>query len=267
MHEVQDATEQIYEAVLVERLGSVMTVTLNRPERKNALTEGMYSELGHLFHGLASDASVRVLVIRGAGGAFCSGAEVGQQRDENLAAITRMRHHGDVANQLHRLPMPTIAVVEGAAVGAGCNLALGCDLVVATDEGFFAELFVKRGMGFDWGGSWLLPRLVGLRRAKELAFFGGRIYGAEAAEVGLINRMVPADELDAFVADWATQLAESAPLALTMLKEELHASMHPAFAAAISTETYGQTSASSTADSKEGFASFLEKRPPRFEGR
>jgi 2-(1,2-epoxy-1,2-dihydrophenyl)acetyl-CoA isomerase len=121
-------------------------------------------------------------------------------------------------------------------------------------------------MGFDWGGSWLLPRLVGLRKAKELAFFGGRIYGPEAEAIGLINRVVPADDHDAFVAEWAAELAESAPLALTMLKEELHLSSHPPFTAMIGLETYGQIAQRSTADATEGFQSFLEKRPARFEG-
>ncbi len=266
MQDLDHATQHDYETLLVRRDNAVCTVTLNRPERRNALTEQMYHELAVLFAALTLDPSVRVLVVRGAGGAFCSGAEVGQTMDERIAGITRMRRHSEVSVQLHRLPMPTIAVVEGAAVGAGCNLALGCDLVVATEGGFFAELFVKRGMGFDWGGSWLLPRLVGLRKAKELAFFGGRIYGPEAEAIGLINRVVPADELDAFVAEWATELAESAPLALTMLKEELHASSHPPFTAMIGLETYGQIAQRSTADATEGFQSFLEKRPARFEG-
>ena len=132
-----------------------------------------------------------------------------------------MRHVGDVALALHRLPQPTIAKVRGVAVGAGCNLALGCDLVVAGETARFSEIFAKRGLSVDFGGSWVLPRRVGLHRAKELAFFADIIEANEAERIGLVNRVVPDGELDAFVDDWATRLAAGPPIALALTKRLL----------------------------------------------
>lgn len=252
--------------LLVTTEGAVVTVTLNRPHRRNALTEEMYQSIADVVHQLHSATDVRALILTGAGGSFCSGADVSAARDDT-APITRMRHHSDVALAIHRLPFPTIAAVDGPAVGAGCNMALGCDLVLASDRAFFAEVFVRRGMGFDWGGSWLLPRLVGMRMAKELAFFGERVPADEALRIGLVNRVVPVEELLPLAAEWAGRLASSAPLALTMLKEELHVSVGPPMATALGAETYGQIVQRATSDATEGFASFLEKREPRFEGR
>lgn len=231
----------------------------------NALTEEMYSKLTHIAIDLHFDDLIRVVVIAGSGGAFCSGVDVSETQDE-VPALTRVRRHGELARLIQQLPMPTIAAVDGPAVGAGCNLALGCDLVVASDRASFAELFVKRGMGLDWGGSWLLPRLVGLRKAKEIAFFGNRITAGEALELDLINRVVSTAELADTVNEWATKLAQSAPLALSLIKAELNASVGPALSSMLQIETYGQVSARGTRDAAEGFASFIEKRPPRFEG-
>ena len=133
-----------------------------------------------------------------------------------------MRHVGDVALALHRLPQPTIAKVNSVAVGAGCNLALGCDLIVASDEARFSEIFARRGLSIDFGGSWLVPRLIGLHKAKELALFADIISAKEAEAMGLVNRVVPAGQLDAFVADWAHRLAQGPPIALAQTKRLLN---------------------------------------------
>src|SRR6266542_2490281 len=204
----------------------VVTITLNRPERKNAINGAMWDELLAAFREIAGRPGDRVLVLTGAGGAFCSGADLtpgsvegGQQAQHQLA---RMRDVGDVVLALHRLPQPTIAKVGGVAVGAGANLAFGCDLIVASEDARFSEIFARRGLSVDAGGSWLLPRLVGLHRAKELAFFAEIISAKEAETFGLVNRVVPAGELDAFVGDWASRLASGPPIALAQTKRLLN---------------------------------------------
>jgi 2-(1,2-epoxy-1,2-dihydrophenyl)acetyl-CoA isomerase len=170
----------------------------------------------------------RVVIITGAGG-FLSGADLsgggvdgGAQRPHQLAMMRRV---GDVALTLHRLPQPTIAKVGGVAAGAGANMAFGCDLIVASDEARFTEIFARRGLTIDFGGSWLLPRLIGLHRAKELAFFADIISAKEAEAFGLVNRVVPAGELDAFVDDWAQKLATGPPIALAQTKRLLNNAM------------------------------------------
>ena len=143
------------------------------------------------------------MVLTGAGGAFCTGADLtdrsGPPTDADLSALARMRRLGDVALALHRVTKPTIAKVDGHAVGAGLSLALGCDLVVCTDRAKLSAIFSRRGLSLDMGASWLLPRIVGLARAKEIALFGGMWSGEEALAIGLVNRVVPPAEIDAFV--------------------------------------------------------------------
>ena len=178
-----------------------------------------------------------------------------------------MRHVGDVALALHRLPQPTIAKVRGVAVGAGCNLALGCDLVVAGDTARFSEIFAKRGLSVDFGGSWLLPRRVGLHRAKELAFFADIIDATEAERIGLVNRVVPDAALDGFVADWATRLAVGPPIAVAMTKRLLDNAMNVTLEEALDDEGMAQTVNFGTNDTPEAILAFVEKRQPRFRGR
>jgi 2-(1,2-epoxy-1,2-dihydrophenyl)acetyl-CoA isomerase len=174
---------------------------------------------------------------------------------------------GDVALRLHRIPKPTIAKVGGVAAGAGMSMALGCDLVVASDTARFSQIFSKRGLSIDFGASWLLPRLIGLHRAKELAFFADIIDAHEAEAFGLVNRVVPADQLDGLVDDWAARLAAGPPLALSMTKTMLNASLGLSMDQALEEETRSQAVNFATADTTEALTAFLEKRQPRFEGR
>jgi 2-(1,2-epoxy-1,2-dihydrophenyl)acetyl-CoA isomerase len=257
------------ETIVVERADGVVTVTLNRPEKKNAANDLMWDELLATFDEVANRDDDRVLVITGApgSGAFCSGADLSDPSALSRNGLARMRHIGDVALRLHRLPKPTIAKVNGVAAGAGCNMALGCDLVVASDEARFSEIFARRGLSIDFGGSWLLPRLIGLHRAKELAFFAEVISAKEALEFGIVNRVVSAAELDAFVHDWASRLAAGPPLALSMTKTMLNNSFAVSMDQALEDEARGQTVNFSTADMAEAMAAFLEKRSPVFEGR
>ena len=175
------------ETLIVERKDGVVTVTMNRPERKNAANGVMLDELKEIFAQVEDRPDDRVMVLTGAGGAFCSGADLsdpnGPATDPTRSGLSRMRRLGDVALGLHHVTKPTIAKVDGVAVGAGLSLALGCDLVVCSDRSRLSMIFAKRSLSLDNGASWLLPRLVGLARAKEIAFFGGMWSGEEAASI------------------------------------------------------------------------------------
>jgi 2-(1,2-epoxy-1,2-dihydrophenyl)acetyl-CoA isomerase len=260
-----------FETLIVARDEGVVTVTLNRPDRKNAANGTMWRELLATFEEVTAARDDRVMVLTGAGDAFCSGADLGEP--SNVAgrpgdpALLQMRALGDVALRLHRLPKPTIAKVNGIAAGAGMSMALGCDLVVASENARFSQIFAKRGLSLDFGASWLLPRLIGLHRAKELAFLAEILGAAEAAELGLVNRVLPADELDEFVEHWARSLAAGPPLALSLTKSMLNDSLSLSFDQAIEEESRSQAANFASRDTREALVAFAEKRQPRFEGR
>ncbi|SRR5581483_5648181 len=256
------------ETLQVDRSDGVVTVTLDRPERKNAINDVMWDELLATFRAIAANADHdRVVVITGAGGAFCSGADIGGGAAADGNALAHMRHVGDVCASLHDIPQPTIAKVGGVAAGAGLNLALGCDLVVASDEARFSEIFARRGLSVDFGGSWVLPRLVGLHKAKELVLLADIIGAKEAMEIGIVNRVVPASELDAFVDDWARRLAQGPPIALGLSKKLLDQSSAVSLAQALEAEAQAQSLNFTTNDTAEAMLAFVEKRDPRFRGR
>ncbi len=257
------------ETIDVSRSSGIVTVTLNRPAKKNAANGEMWDELLATFRDIGSSGQDRVMVLTGAGGEFCAGADLtgGGTGPPGRHLLAQMRHVGDVALSLHRLPIPTIAKVRGVAVGAGCNMALGCDLVVASDNARFSEIFARRGLSIDFGGSWLLPRIVGMHRAKELALFADIINAADAERIGLVNRVVPDAEIDEFVAAWATRLAAGPPIALAMTKRMLDNSLQITLEEALDDEGVAQTVNFATADTVEAMKAFVEKREPRFEGR
>jgi enoyl-CoA hydratase/carnithine racemase len=256
------------ETLVVDRAGNgVITLTLNRPAKKNAMNVAMFNELLAVFREVSDSTSDRVLVITGAGDAFCSGADLGERGQDTRPALARLRWVADIALALHRIPKPIIAKVNGVAVGAGMNLALGCDLIVASENARFSEIFARRGLTIDFGGSWLLPRLIGMHRAKELALLADIISAKEAADLGLVNRVVPPDQLDAFVADWADRLAAGPPLALSMTKRLLSNAFSMSMDEALEAEGMAQSVNSGTEDTAEAIRAFLEKREPRFKGR
>jgi 2-(1,2-epoxy-1,2-dihydrophenyl)acetyl-CoA isomerase len=255
------------ETLTVTDADGIRTITLNRPEKKNAINGVMWDELLVAFGAATNAAQVRVVVVTGAGGAFCSGADLSDGVAASSAGIASMRHVGDVCLALHRLPKPTIAKVGGVAAGAGLNLALGCDLVVASDDARFSEIFSRRGLSIDFGGSWVLPRLIGLHKAKELAFFADVITATEAADFGIVNRVVPAGQLDAFVDDWAARLAAGPPIALSLTKTLLNNAMAVSMSQAVEDEARAQTVNFNTADLVEAVTAFVQKREPKFEGR
>ncbi|EUA25489.1 putative enoyl-CoA hydratase [Mycobacterium intracellulare] len=183
----------------------VRTLTLNRPRRKNAINPQLWVALRDALDAAGHDPGVRALVLTGSGGSFCSGADISVPED--IHPKYKLQRLTDVALALHELSMPTIAKVTGVAVGAGWNLALGCDLVVATPESTFCQIFSKRGLSIDLGGSWLLPKIVGLQQAKRLALLADTIDAEEACALNLVTWVVSAEEIDAFVTDLADRLA------------------------------------------------------------
>jgi enoyl-CoA hydratase/carnithine racemase len=259
------------ETLIVDRKGGVVNVTMNRPERKNAANAVMLRELQATFEEVERNPEDRVMVLTGAGGAFCTGADLGDPNgpatDASQSGLSRMRRLGDVALSLHHITKPTIAKVDGFAVGAGLSLALGCDLIACSESAKLSMIFSRRGLSLDNGASWLLPRLVGMARAKEIALFGGMWSGQEAHAMGLVNRVLPVAELDAFVDDWASTLASGPPLALSMTKTLLHASAQASMDQAVEDEARCQALNFSTRDTAEALEAFGQKRDPVFTGR
>jgi 2-(1,2-epoxy-1,2-dihydrophenyl)acetyl-CoA isomerase len=245
-------------------------LTINRPGRRNAIPGDGWPELERAFSDFGSSSS-RVLVVTGAGGAFCSGADLDPNEAVAMADVAgrhrRMRSVGAAALALHRLAKPTIAAVDGVAAGAGMNLALGCDLVVASHRARFSEIFVRRGLSVDFGGTWLLPRVVGLQRAKELALTGRIVEATEALAIGLVMELVDADRLEARVTEIADSLLDGAPVAQMFAKQGLDRSGEVSFEEALAWEGQSQSICFATEDVLEGLTAFREKRSPDFEGR
>jgi 2-(1,2-epoxy-1,2-dihydrophenyl)acetyl-CoA isomerase len=254
--------------ILVDRAANgVVTVTLNRPQVKNSIAPAMWEQLRSIFQEISQTASDRVLVITGAGGVFCAGADLSGDPMAGTHPLNAMHPVNSAALALHDVTKPTIAKVCGDAVGAGMNLALGCDLVVAGTSARFSQIFVRRALSVDFGGTWLLPRLVGLHKAKELALLGEILSADDAERIGVVNRVVPDAELDTFVADWADRLAEGPPLAMQLTKRMLSNALSLGLSEALSWEAAAQTVNLTSDDTKEGVAAFLEKRAPTFRGR
>jgi 2-(1,2-epoxy-1,2-dihydrophenyl)acetyl-CoA isomerase len=259
-----------YGSLSWDQEGHVATVTLRRPEKKNAMSWQMFLEIAEVFERASSDPEVRCLVITGSGDSFCSGADLSDPANAVTGPFElkdRMRKVHRIAHAVMTCPKPTIARVTGIAAGAGCNLALACDLVVATPEAAFAELFVKRGLVVDFGGSWALTRALPLHRAKELALLGETISAAEAMDLGLLNRLVPTEEIDAVVKDLATRLAALPPRTVSMIKENLNRATERTMEETLEAESMTQSLAFASEDTREAVLAWLEKREPRFTGR
>ncbi len=245
----------------------VAELCLNRPNIKNAANSIMWAEISSCLDHFADSTEQRVLVITGAGGAFCSGADLSDLNRQSDTPLDRVRKIGEIALKLHRLPKPTIAKVGGIAAGAGCNLALGCDLIYAGTSARFSEIFVRRGLSLDFGGAWLLPRLVGIHKAKQLALLGDVISASEAERIGIVNEVVPDQELDARVKAVADQLVEGPPIAISLIKAMLNSSFALTMEETVEREAQAQAINLTAEDSKEALRAFLEKRPPKFLGR
>jgi enoyl-CoA hydratase/carnithine racemase len=251
-------------ALLCSDRNSVRTLTLNRPHHKNAIHRDLWVALAEALTTAGKDRGVRAVVITGAGGAFCSGADISTPDDSH--PVHKLQRLTDVALALHELPVPTIAKVTGVAVGAGWNLALGCDLVAATPESTFSQIFAKRGLSVDLGGSWLLPRIVGLQQAKRLVLLAETIDAAEAQALKL-TWVVSATEIDDFVTGVADRLAAGPTIALAQSKALLNVGADRTLRDALANEARAQVVNFGTADSLEAYAAFAERREPSFTGR
>jgi 2-(1,2-epoxy-1,2-dihydrophenyl)acetyl-CoA isomerase len=259
------------ETVVLEREGPISILTMARQEKLNALNEVMIRELSSSFADVADDRECRVVILTGAGGNFCSGADLSARGDRQEAPdlperMASLRNTFSLVEAIIELPKPILAAVSGFAVGAGCNLALACDITVAAEDARFSEIFVRRGLAADMGGTWILPRLIGLHRAKELAFTGDVLSAAEALGMGLINRVVPLAVLMAEAKALAGKIARNAPLALRLTKEGINRSSGMSIRDAIDHEVVAQTICGSSQDAREGIRAFLEKREARFLG-
>lgn len=264
---------------LVSRENGIVTVTFNRPEKKNALTGANWADLERVTSEVMANREDRVLVLKGAGSDFSSGADLSgglsggggpnqaEGEEPGQAIIHEMRSVGEIVSRLHRMAKPTLAVVDGVCVGVAFGLALACDLVVASDRARFGAVFARRGLALDGGLSWSLPRAVGMRRAKQMAFFGEMIGAPEALSSGMINACVPAGELHALGEEWAARLAGSATTALGLIKRQMDASYGLTLDKAVEDEARSQHIAFTTSDMHEGIRAFLERREPRFKGR
>ena len=200
-----------------------------------------------------------MVVLRGAGAYFSAGIDLPFAVETGLDRLTFMRMIGDVVVAIHRLPVPSISVIEGGAYGLACNMALACDLTVATDDAVLCEVFTKLNLSLDGGGAWLLPRIVGLKKAKELAFFADKIPAQEAERLGLVNRVVPAGELDAQVKEWTSRLAAGPTTALSLTKAMLNDAYALSFEQAIEEESRSQTINSSRRGSPAAIDGALDK--------
>ena len=259
-----------YESLLWQVEGHVATITLNRPEKKNAMSFVMFNEIRDVFLRAAADDSVRCVVVTGAGGAFCSGADLTDPANAAGSGFEfkdRMRLIDSIVRAFVNCPKPTIAKVTGVAAGAGCNLALACDLIVATREASFAELFVKRGLVVDFGGTWALSRLLPLHKAKEIALLGDTLSAEEADRLGLLNRLCDAGEIDAVVKDYAERLAALPPRTVTLIKENLNRAVERSLEESLEAESFGQTLVFGSEDTREAITAWIEKREPRVTGK
>jgi 2-(1,2-epoxy-1,2-dihydrophenyl)acetyl-CoA isomerase len=264
--------------LLVREDGGVLWLTLNRPEAANALTPDQRDRLIELLADAGARVEVRALVLGASGRHFCTGADLrvsrpGPERpagapDKVVGDVSRMLADGSqrlVAAVLD-CDKPVVASVNGTAAGIGAHLALACDLVLAADGARFIEVFVRRGLVPDGGGSWLLPRLVGLSRAKELMFFGDDLGAADAERLGLVNRVVAADELPKLTAEWAGRLAAGPTRALGLTKRLLNRSLDADRATAFREEALAQELNMTSEDANEGVQAFVERRDPHYRG-
>jgi len=259
-----------YEHVIVERTGAIGRLTLNRPEKLNAFAGRMRDEI---FEGLAElDApEVRVVVVTGAGRGFCSGADVGYLSEllaeRDAASFEKLLDAGRaVVTKIREMAAPVVASVNGPAAGGGLNLALACDVRIASDRATFGQTFTRIGLAPDWGGLHFLPRLVGESKALELMMTGEIVDAAEALRIGLVNRVVAHDELAPETDRLAALLAARPPASLRAIKAGVYASGTRTLPESLDFETASQLACFATDDAREGVAAFFEKRAPRFTG-
>jgi 2-(1,2-epoxy-1,2-dihydrophenyl)acetyl-CoA isomerase len=258
------------EVLETERDGAVLVVTMNRPQSKNALSPALTKALGAALVAAAEDAAVRAVVLTGAGGSFCSGADLKeslQQLNSGAGLEGAIEQYHAMIRAIVGAPKPVIAAVDGPAVGFGCDLALACDLRVGSTEAYFQEKFVKIGLMPDGGGTFWLPRLVGLARAMEIILTGDPVRADRALELGLLNRVVAPGKLREEAMSMAQRLAKGPPLAYAEIKRAVRQGLGGTIDTALATEKAGQLRCLASADCMEGVMAWMQKREPAFEGK
>jgi enoyl-CoA hydratase/carnithine racemase len=246
---------------------------LNRPERLNALGDSLRDDLLDAVTRASADHEVRVMIVTGAGKGFCAGGDVKAMNEAKedrrerplIEKIAPSRDRTLLA--MRDAPQPIIAAVNGAAAGAGMNLALGCDIRIASTAAKFSQAFVRRGLHPDWGGTYFLPRVVGMAKACELIFTGDIIDASEAMRLGLVSQVVAPEALMPTANDLARKIATGPPIAVRLAKRALYHSVDSDLRAALEFETFAQNVCSETEDAREGIRAFVEKRAPVFQGR
>ncbi len=255
--------------VVVEDRDAVRTLSIDRPESRNGLTVDTVQAIAAA---LQLPDAIRAVVVTGRHGAFCSGLDLkdamqrGVTTGPEVEAGLRQHFHGAI-RAIASCDRPTIAAVDGAAAGFGCDLALACDIRVCSDRAVFGEIFVKRGLMPDGGGTYFLPRIVGLGRALEMMLTGDKVTADEALRIGLANRVVPADQFAAAVGELADRLAKGPPLVHRLVKRAVYASLDGDLAGALDREATGQLQLLASEDFREGIMAFLQKRDPHFQGK
>lgn len=256
--------------ILLQRDAGIATITLNRPDKLNAFEGRMREDLIAILDEVANDETLRVVVITGAGRAFCAGGDVesmsGLRKHGDVAAFRGLLEAGgEIVGRLRAMRHFVIASINGVAAGAGCNLALACDFRIASESAKLAQSFVKIGLHPDWGGTWFLPRLVGRGRAMELMMTGRAVGAREAFELGLIDRVAPLETLAAETIAFARTIADGPRIAIEGIKRAVHASEWQSLADQLSMEVEHQLASFTSSDLPEGLAAYFEKRAPRFE--
>ncbi len=258
-----------FQFITYEVLNGVLTITLNRPEVYNALNDGITYELQDALKAAAKDDRVRVVVLTGAGKAFCSGqdlkAAAGQEKRSFIDSLhTR---YNPIIRAMRSLPKPIVGRLNGVAAGAGCSLALACDILVASEEATLIEVFINIGLVPDSGSSYFLPRLVGMAKAFELCSMGSKVKAAEALQLGLVNKIAVADQLDVAVKEYTDYFAQAPTRSIGLIKKMLNKSSTATLEEMLDYEAYCQEIAGTSQDYKEGVTAFLEKRKPSFTGK
>jgi 2-(1,2-epoxy-1,2-dihydrophenyl)acetyl-CoA isomerase len=259
-----------FQDILLKKEDGVAIVTLNRPETLNALSLSMREGLATVFEGFRSDDTVRAVVLTGAGRAFCAGGDVKGMADARSSVDMRDFIRGSVhraVKAMATLEKPVIAMVNGVAVGAGCSIVMACDLIIASEAAKFGQAFIRVGLSPDWGGAYFLPRLVGPAKAKELLFTGKLIDAREAERIGLVNQVVPPEELEPTVISLARQLAQGPTKAIGIAKMLVTRGLELDLGSLLDYEAYAAAVCVQTEDHHEGVRAFIEKRPPVFKGR